>query len=145
MNKNKLFINSCIFFIMLFPLFTIINFIFYYNNNYIIDKYCYIININLCGIDWMLIKSNYAYLFWRIFAVFVMSIKILLFITLPIIAYRKRKKSLYVVQFAIIFLDLFCIIGGIPTDNYIIIMLNILYHLFTLVILGISIKCMSET
>lgn len=134
MNKNKLLLNSSIFSLMLFSIFTIINCIFNYYN---IDTYFYIININLCGFDWLLIE--YAYPFWKIFAIIIMSTKILLFIILPIISYIKKLKPLYVLQFVIVFLDFFCI-TLLPTNNYIIIILNIFYHIFALAILGLSIK-----
>lgn len=137
MNKSRLFLLLSIFLIILYPIFTIINYIFNYFN---IVTYFYIININICGFDWFLIE--YAYPFWKIFAIIIMSIKILLFIVLPIISYIKKKKLLYIVQFAIVFLDFFCIMA-LP-GNYIIVMLNMFYHIITLVILAMSIKCINE-
>lgn len=126
--KNKTIHLVYLIFSLMIPLFTIVN--------YILDisdiKTCfYIINLNSIGINILLLK--YAYLFWKVLSVILFILKVGLMTLLPILSTVKKYKKLYIIQFIIIFMDLFFIMT-LP-NNYFIIISNMLYHGFLLLLL----------
>lgn len=130
--KTKLscVLSMCL--VVLFPVCTIINYTLNFLN---IDNYFNIININLCGLDLLLIE--YAYPFWKVLAIIMIIVKLLMFIILPIVTYIKRKGFMYVVLFIIVFLDFFAVVT--VRCSYIIGIINIFYHMLALFMLGVSI------
>lgn len=133
MKKIKLYSLLSFILAIIFPVFTIINFIFSYYN---IDTYFYIINLNSSIIDLAFIK--YAYSFWKICTSIVLIIKILLLFLLPIFSYIKKYKTLYIIQFIIVFFDSFLFMT--LSNNYVIMILNILHHALLLYLLCMTIK-----
>lgn len=124
---------------LLFPIFTIINCIFDYYDNY---TYLSIININSCGINLAFIGSEYVYIYWKVIATITLVIKLMVFIILPILSYFYKHKGLYIIQFILVALDVF-IVMTLPND-YLIIIMNIFFHALMLFLFGNIIKRIDE-
>lgn len=128
MTKKAIYSILYLFASLLFPIFTIVNCILYYHN---VDSFSYIINFNAVGINLLMIE--YAFTIWKIIFLLLLVIEIILLIIFPLLSFIKNSKTLYIIQFAIIFLDSFMVMS-LP-DNYIILIFNIIYHVTTLLFL----------
>lgn len=130
--KNKVFYKILSFILLLYPIFTVVNCI--YSKNI----YFNIININLTVIDRLLITSENIYTFWKIFFSVLIVVKIALFTILPIFSLINPNKKIFIFEFILLAVDFFFIIG-LP-NNFFIIFTNILFHIFTLFLIGKAIK-----
>lgn len=122
--------------LLLYPIFTVIN--CFYNENI----YFSITKINLSEINKLFITSEYTYDFWKVFFSVLFVLEIIIFTILPIISLIKPNKKVYIFEFILITADFFCMIG-LP-KNYLILFLNILFHILTLFIIGTRIKSSNE-
>ena len=136
--RNKLHIFT-FFATIILPVFTIVNLFFYYFD---IDYGVYfsVININMNGIFIILLKE--AKLFWKIISLLLIFLTNIMFVVLPIMSFIKKQETLYVIQFSVIFLDIF-LVCGLP-NSYFVLILNFLYHIFLLFLLGNMIKQSDE-
>lgn len=141
---NRLFVFFSNLLLLLLPLVTIINCILcYLNFNGFLNSdtiYLNSININFCSIQILLIE--YACSFWKFIALVLLVVTISVYIVLPILSYIKKAKSLYIIHFVIILLDFF--LSFILPSNYVVLLLNIIYHIILLLILGVYIKGADE-
>ncbi len=112
------------FFLLLYPIFTVISFIFS-------DiEYLLAININITLIDRLIISIVCDNIYDGIFYLVIGTLKVILFTVLPIIMLIKSKKGIYAIEFAILFLDMFCLVG--LSNNYLIVLINVLFHILSL-------------
>lgn len=132
MMKNRFIFRIVSLFLLLYPLFTILSCVFQQN------IYLHIININSVGIYKLLVSVSDMYIFWKILFSMLVVIKITLFLILPIATLIKPNKSMYILEFILITVDIFFIIG-LP-NNYLIILPNIFFHILTLILIGKAIK-----
>lgn len=136
MKKSKNIFLITLFLSLLYPLSSFANLLVGFKKNDIFS----IITINSIGIDVMLIK--YALLFWQIIAIIILVLKLLIFTILPIISFIKKSKPLFVIQFVLIFIDLF-LIFTLP-NNYFILISNISYHILSLILHWNCIKFLDD-
>lgn len=123
-------------FLLLYPIFTVINFIF----NDI--EYLLAININITLIDRLIIFIACENIYDGIFYLVIGSLKVILFTALPIIMLIKPLKGLYALEFIILFVDMLCLVG--LSNNYLIVFINILFHILSLFFVGKTIKNFDE-
>lgn len=119
--KNKFLYLLYLLFSLLLPLFTILNIILEF---YDLKTFLYIINLNSTGIDTLLFE--YAYPFWKVLSIILFVLKIVIITVFPILSYVKKCKKLYIIQFAVIFIDVFFVMT-LP-NNYFIVISNMIYH-----------------
>lgn len=123
-------------FLLLYPIFTLINFMF----NDI--EYLLVININFTLIDRIMIFTVCENIYDGIFYVVLGALKVVIFTVLLIIMLIKPKKGLYALEFIILFVDMLCLVG--LSNNYIIVFINILFHILSLFLVGKAIKSFDE-
>lgn len=140
MKKDKLFLKINLFALELFALCTIFNCIFKINN---IDTYFFnIFNFNFTNIDILLMKDKYVYFYFKVITNIVLIIKLSAITLLPIFAFCKKSKPLYIVVLIIVFLDFFFI--SFLSKIYFIIFSNMLCHAVLFLLLWHSIKCIES-
>ena len=124
-------------FLLLYQIFTLINFFMFKDIEYLL-----VININFTLIDRIMIFTVCENIYDGILYLVLGALKTVLFTALPIIMLIKPKKGLHVLEFIILFVDMLFVVG-LP-NNYIIVFINILFHILSLFLVGKAIKSFDE-